>query len=209
MTWPEDVPPATRDRLFFHLQERSHASCTLPRHFAIALALLGSFATTRAGSVVLLNNLDQPPQPTASTPFVGQSFISGAAEELYGARMQLYPSAPPSSKITLDVEARNADGTVGQTLFSDFSSSYDTTTGVITFLANSPFNMAANTGYWLVLSDPTKRHRDLGLHELAGLPVFVRLWPALVQHLVLFGPEQRDGQTRSTISRRKVRRCSN
>ena len=122
--------------------------------FAIALTLLGNFATTRAGSVVLLNNLDQSPQPTASSPFVGQSFISGAAEELYGARMQLYPSAPPSSKITLDVEARNANGTVGQTLFSNFSSSYDSTSGVITFTANSPFELAANTGYWLVLSDP-------------------------------------------------------
>jgi hypothetical protein len=122
--------------------------------FAIALTLFASAGTARAGSVVLLNNLDQSPQPTASSPFVGQSFISGAAEELYGARMQLYPSAPPSSKITLDVEARNANGTVGQTLFSNFSSLYDSTSGVITFTANSPFELAANTGYWLVLSDP-------------------------------------------------------
>jgi hypothetical protein len=123
--------------------------------FAIALTLLGSFATTRAGSVVLLNNLDQPPQPTGLSPFVGESFISGSPEELFGARMQLDPTAPPSSKIMLEVEARKADGTLGQTLFSDFSSSYDTRTGVITFLSNSPFDMAANTGYWLVLSDPT------------------------------------------------------
>jgi hypothetical protein len=124
--------------------------------FAIALALLGSSATTHAGSVVLLNNLDQPPQPAGSSPFVGESFISGAPESLYGARMQLDPTVPPSSKITLEVEARNADGTVGQTLFRDFSSSYDPSSGLITFLANSPFDMAANTGYWLVLSDPTQ-----------------------------------------------------
>jgi hypothetical protein len=124
--------------------------------FAIALALLGSAATTRAGSVVLLNNLDQPAQPTGSSPFVGQSFISGSQEPLYGARMQLDADAPPSTTILLEVEARTINGTVGQTLFSNFSSSYDTTTGVITFLANSPFNMAADTGYWLVLSDPAK-----------------------------------------------------
>jgi hypothetical protein len=124
--------------------------------FAIALTLLGDFATTRAGSVVLLNNLDQTPQPAGSSPFVGESFISGSPEPLYGARMQLDATVPPSSSITLDVEARNAGGTVGQTLFSDFSSSYDTRTGVITFLAKSPFDMAADTGYWLVLSDPTK-----------------------------------------------------
>jgi hypothetical protein len=122
--------------------------------FAIVLTLLGNFATTRAGSV-LLNNLDQPPQLTGSSPFVGQSFISGSPEELYGARMQLDPTAPPSSKITLEVEARKADGTVGQTVFSDFSSSFDTRTGLITFLAKSPYDMAADTGYWLVLSDPT------------------------------------------------------
>jgi hypothetical protein len=124
--------------------------------FAVALTLLGSFATTRAGSVVLLNNLDQPPQPTGSSAFVGQSFISGSPEELYGARMQLDATLPPSSSITLEVEARSAGGTVGQTLFSDFSSSYDTRTGLITFLAKSPFEFAADTGYWLVLSDPTK-----------------------------------------------------
>jgi hypothetical protein len=124
--------------------------------FAIALALLCTSATTRAGSVVLLNNLDQPPQTAGSSPFVGESFISGALEPLYGARMQLDPTVPTSSNITLEVEARNADGTVGQTLFSDFSSSYDPRSGLITFLANSPFDMAANTGYWLVLSDPTK-----------------------------------------------------
>jgi hypothetical protein len=123
--------------------------------FAIALTLLGSFATARAGSVVLLNNLDQPAQPTGSSPFVGESFISGSPEELYGARMQLDATMPPSSKITLEVEARNADGTVGQTLLSGFSSSYDQRSGLVTFLADAPFEFQANTGYWLVLSDPT------------------------------------------------------
>jgi hypothetical protein len=122
--------------------------------FAIALTMLGSFATTRADSVVLLNNLDQPVQPTGSSAFVGQSFISGSPEQLYGARMQLDSALPPSSEITLEVEARTADGSVGQTLFSNFSSSYDTKTGLITFLANSPFDLTADTGYWLVLSDP-------------------------------------------------------
>ena len=123
--------------------------------FTIAMTLLGSFATTRAGSVVVLNNLDQPPQPTGSSPFVGQSFIAGATQQLQGAQMQLDPTAPPSSNITLEVEARNADGTVGQTLFSDFSSSYNPRSGLVTFLADAPFDFAANTGYWLVLSDPT------------------------------------------------------
>jgi len=124
--------------------------------FAVALTLLGSSATTRAGTVVLLNNLNQTPEQTGSSAFVGQSFISGSPEPLYGARMQLGANAPPSTKILLEVEARTANGTVGQTLFDNFSSSYDTRTSVITFLADSPFHMAADTGYWLVLSDPAK-----------------------------------------------------
>jgi hypothetical protein len=121
--------------------------------FALALTLAGSFATARAGTVVL-NNLDQAPQPTGSSPFVGQSFIADSEQALYGAQMQLNPMAPPSSEITLEVEARNADGTAGQTLFSDLSSSYDPSTGLVTFVADSPFSFVAGAGYWLVLSDP-------------------------------------------------------
>src|SRR5262249_13115513 len=113
--------------------------------FIIALTLLGSFATTRADSVVLLNNMDQPPSASTYNPYYGQSFISGSPEEMYGARMQLDSAIPPSSNIKLEVEARTSNGTVGKTLFSDFSSSYNATTHVETFLANSPFNMAANT----------------------------------------------------------------
>jgi hypothetical protein len=124
---------------------------------AAALTLLVGLAPARAGtvSVVVLNNLDQTSQPVASTPYVGQSFIAGAVEPLDGARMQLAIGSSPSSHITLEVEARNADGTVGSTLFSDFSYSYDPRNGVVTFLANSPFQLAAGTGYWLVLSDST------------------------------------------------------
>jgi hypothetical protein len=81
---------------------------------------------------------------------------SRSLEPLYGARMQLDADAPPSTNILLEVEARTSNGSVGLTLFSNFSSSYDTKTGVITFLANSPFSMAADTGYWLVLSDAAR-----------------------------------------------------
>jgi hypothetical protein len=123
--------------------------------FAITFTLLGGIATARAGTVVL-NNLDQPPQPTGSSPFIGQSFIAGTAEPLFGAQMQLVPGAAPSPNITLEVEARNPDGTVGRSLFSDFSSSYNPRSGLVTFLADAPFAFAAGAGYWLVLSDPTE-----------------------------------------------------
>jgi hypothetical protein len=128
-----------------------------PRSFAaaaVAFALSGMLAQVHANTV-LLSNLDQPLQVGLSNPFVGQSFIAGTVDEpLYGVQMRLDPGSPPSSGIALELEARNADGTVGATLFSNFSSSYDPS-GVVTFTANAPFELMANTGYWLVLSDPS------------------------------------------------------
>jgi hypothetical protein len=126
--------------------------CSLARA-VVMLALSAVSAPVHAG-IVLLDNLDQSPQPTSSSPFVGQSFIAGSANEtLYGAQMQLDLTAPVPSGIVLEVEARNFDGTVGATLFSNFSSSFDAMTGLITFTANSHFELTAGTGYWLVLSD--------------------------------------------------------
>ncbi len=108
--------------------------------------------------------------------------------------MQLDPTKPPDSGIVLEVEARNANGTVGATLFSNFSSSFNSTTGLVTFTANSPFELTAGTGYWLVLSDPTRRRCDLGLHGIECLPIGVRLRPAVVQHLVVLERGQRPGK---------------
>ena len=125
------------------------------RAVVVALAFSAMSASVHA-DIVLLNNLDQTPQPSSASAFVGQSFIAGTVDEpLFGARMMLDASAPPSQGILLEVESRNFDGTVGATLFSNFSSSFDPTTNVVTFTVNSPFELNAGTGYWLVLSDPT------------------------------------------------------
>jgi hypothetical protein len=122
---------------------------------AIALSLLGLSASVHADTV-LLSNLDQKPQPATTNPYYGQSFIAGTVSQpLYGAKMQLDPTDSPSSSIKLEVEARNSDGTVGATLFSNFSSSFDPRTHLVTFTANSPFQLTAGTGYWLVVSDPS------------------------------------------------------
>jgi hypothetical protein len=127
----------------------------IPRSFtaaSLALTLLGLSAPVHAGTV-LLNNLYQPAQTTNASSFVGQSFIAGTVDEpLYGAQMQM--GSAPDPGIKLEVESRNFDGTVGATLFSNFSSSYNAMTGLITFTANSAFELTAGTGYWLVLSDP-------------------------------------------------------
>jgi hypothetical protein len=123
---------------------------------ALALTLVGISAQVHAGTV-LLNNLYQLAQTTNASSFVGQSFIAGNVDEpLYGAQMQLDPGSPPDAGIMLEVESRNVlDGTVGTTLFSNFSSSYNAMTGLITFTTNSAFELTAGTGYWLVLSDPS------------------------------------------------------
>ncbi len=137
--------------------------------FAIALSLLSTAATTRAGTVVF-NNLDQPPQPTASSPFVGQSFIAGTQDyELYGARMQLDLNNPPTTNIQLEVEARNSNGTVGQTLFDNFSSSFNSGSGIVTFIANAPFLFH---GKYRLLAGSVRSdegQRDLAFHRLAVL----------------------------------------
>jgi hypothetical protein len=121
---------------------------------AVALTLIVMSAPVHA-DLALLNNLDQPVSLSTTNKFYGQSFIAGTVnEQLSGASMQLASFDTPSSGITLEVESRNSDGTVGSTLFSNFSSSYNSTTHQVTFTANSPFELMAGTGYWLVVSDP-------------------------------------------------------
>ena len=148
--------------------------CSLARA-VVAIALAAGSASVHAGPV-LLNNLDQSPEATASNPFVGQSFIAGTVSEtLYGAKMQLDPTDPPTSGIVLEVEARNFDGTVGATLFSNFSSSFDPATGLVTFTANSHFDLTAGTGYWLVLSDTSNSGVTWEFTAVECLPLAVRI----------------------------------
>jgi hypothetical protein len=119
----------------------------------LVLTLLGISAPVYA-DFVILNNLDQPPQTATINPFVGQSFIAGTVNEvLFGARMQLDVANGLPTNIVLEVEARSAEGTVGSTLYTDFTASFDTSTDVVTFSANSHFELKAGEGYWLVLSD--------------------------------------------------------
>ena len=128
--------------------------------YSLVLAVVARGPSAMSASVnastVLLSNLDQQPQASNAVAFVGQSFIAGTVDEpLYGARMHTGCVRASSQGIILEVEARNSDGTVGATLFSDFSSSFDATTNEVTFTANSSFELKAGTGYWLVLSDPS------------------------------------------------------
>jgi hypothetical protein len=53
---------------------------------------------------------------------------------------------------TFAVASRNADGTVGSTLFADFSLSQPSF--ITTATANVPFTLQAHTSYWFVLTAP-------------------------------------------------------
>jgi hypothetical protein len=157
---------------------------------ALALLLLGLAASAHAG-IVVLTNLDEPARLSSMNPYVGQSFIAGNSDQtLFGAEMQLNAAAPPSSSIMLEVEARNSNGTVGQTLFDKFSYSYDKNSGRITFMATSDFVLKAGTGYWLVLHDAPKGGVNWDFTPMNvyksdygyGLPSFDTSWTSNIDH---------------------------
>ena len=129
---------------------------------------------------MVLSNLDQPAAATNASPFTGQGIEGGTVDRtFFAAEMQLYPNAPHSSQLTLEVEARvGIAGTPGPTLFQDFTPT-DEPGGLVMFTANSKFVLQAGTDYWLVLSDPgTPGGVNLAVHALAGLPVRPRVWAA-------------------------------
>jgi len=124
------------------------------RVFWLAILAGGGLAllpgTGRAA--VAITNLNQP------------SFndISGAAQ--VGAAIQLGSTPINLTSIQINqsgtganpaenfaIYSRDANGNVGSQLFTDFSLSFDGTSGIDTITANSPFQFAANTSYWLML----------------------------------------------------------
>src|SRR5207249_905529 len=57
----------------------------------------------------------------------------------------------PTPGETFAIFSRNADGTVGSAVFSDFTLSYDGGSHNTTATANSSFAFQANTSYWLMM----------------------------------------------------------
>jgi hypothetical protein len=55
---------------------------------------------------------------------------------------------------TFSIYSRNADGTVGSPLFSNFTLTANNSSFTTTAAANAPFVLQANTGYWLILGVP-------------------------------------------------------
>ena len=53
---------------------------------------------------------------------------------------------------TFGIYARNADGTLGSLVYSDFTMSVPSNSGIATGTANSPMVLAPNTSYWLAMN---------------------------------------------------------
>ena len=120
---------------------------------ALFCAILTMAPHARA-TLYTISNLDQSDAGTSDTSLEGQSITTGSTAtnlKSFTTFDPFFPTAP-----ILNIDARNADGTLGTTLdsISGADVSYDTNTGLLTFTAPTSFTLAANTGYWFVINDP-------------------------------------------------------
>jgi hypothetical protein len=108
----------------------------------------------RATPVYTITNLDQSDAGTSDTSIEGQSIMTGSTATIFTSFTTFDPFFPTAP--ILNIDTRNADGTLGTTLdtISGAGASYDTNTGLLTFTAPTSFTLAANTGYWFVINDP-------------------------------------------------------
>lgn len=122
----------------------------------VALAVLGVCVTAtgcpeaHAGAVV--STLDLP----NDGPFPGDQV--GAAIQIGNTPISLISvvyteafSGGPTPGESFAIFSRNADGTVGSSLFTAFTLSYDSSSQNTTATATSPFTFQANTSYWLMM----------------------------------------------------------
>lgn len=114
------------------------------------LELAGSAVEARAGSVISTLGL------TIDGTFPGEQV--GAAVQIGSTPILLESveyseifSNGPTPGETFAIFSRNADGTVGTSLFDAFTLSFDSTTSLTTATATSPFILQANTSYWLMM----------------------------------------------------------
>lgn len=123
--------------------------CRLAPVALVILLLAGIPGEARSG--VVLNNLDQSNDGFTQGEIVGGAIVLGDTSIRLASVVfpQIQGSFVPGE--TFAVAARNGDGTVGATLFGDFTVTYDAASGNATAAANTPFTLQANTGYWLLL----------------------------------------------------------
>ena len=126
------------------------------RRRLVALMVVGGWTLTvglaevRAGSVVstlsLSNDGTFPGEQVGAAIQIGSTPIS-LSSVVYTESF----SSGPTPGETFAVYSRNADGTVGNDLFNDFTLSYDSVSHNTTATATSPFIFQASTSYWLMM----------------------------------------------------------
>ena len=127
------------------------ARCCLSALLVFCIWAFGvSSAGARAGSIVstlgLSNDGPFPGEQVGAAIQIGSTPIS-LASILYTEAF----SAGPTLGETFSILTRNANGTVGHAIFSDFTLSYDAASQNTTAAANSQFILQANTSYWLMM----------------------------------------------------------
>jgi hypothetical protein len=125
------------------------------RRRLLALVALGAWVMptglpeVRAGSVVstldLSNDGTFPGEQVGAAIQIGSTPIGLTDVVFTQARFGL------ASGESFAIFSRNADGTVGSPLFSDFALSHDGGSGNTTATATSPFTFQADTSYWLMM----------------------------------------------------------
>jgi PEP-CTERM motif len=124
-----------------HLFSRTMATLTVS---AALLTTIAAHATD-----VDLTNLNRSVKGTTNNPYVGQAFTTGSSATTL-ASVTLDVGYTPVTPI-LQLDAANANGTVSSTLFTIPSDDSSFAGGQLTFTGS--YSLAANTSYWLVLSD--------------------------------------------------------
>lgn len=123
---------------------------------ACALFLLFLISSIPARADVVFDNLTIQPSngPTIGTS-IGASLVTGSfALQLSDI---IFPQLNGTANTYVPGEAfsintRNADGTVGLSLYTDFALANDAASGQTNAVPNTPFVLLPNTGYWFVVT---------------------------------------------------------
>ncbi len=107
-----------------------------------------------AGAAVVLSNLNGSVVGVTVASYIGQAFSAGPGGSVINS-VSIRTGVAPTTPL-FEIETRNGDGTVGATVNSAFVYSYNSATGLATFTPSTVFTLAANAGYFMVLSDPGK-----------------------------------------------------
>ncbi len=116
-----------------------------------AVAFTGLMVQQSDASVVV-SNLD--PANTAfgfNAPEIGQSLLTGS-RPISLTSVQFIQTGGLAAGETFSVYSRNTDGSVGSSLFSGFSLSFDSTMDTTTATVTGAFTLQANSGYYFVLN---------------------------------------------------------